>query len=53
MTETHGKLKHDYITGSLHMDMIIWVLRKKTLTVSGNIDSGRPNLIMHPSVANL
>ena len=37
----------------VHMVMIIWDLQKNFSQFLGNIGSSRPNLIMHPSVANL
>ena len=55
MTKTHGKLKHDYITGSCAHghDLFGGPTKENSYSVYNNIGSGRPNLIMHCSVANL
>ena len=54
MTKTHEKLNHDYITGSCtHGHNYLGVYKRKFSQSLGNIGSNRPNLIMHPSVANL
>ena len=52
MAKTHGKLKYDYITDSCTHGHD-YLYKRKCSQSLGNIYSGMPNLIMHPSVANL
>ena len=47
MTETHGKLNHDYITGSCAHGNNYFGSTKENSQSLGNIGSGRPNLIIH------
>ena len=47
MTKTHGKLKHDYITGScVHGHSYLGSTMKENSQTLGNTSSSRPNLIM-------
>ena len=52
MTKTHGKLNHDYITGSCtQWHDYFGVYRRKFSQSLGNIGSSRTHLITHPGVA--
>ena len=54
MTKTHGKLDHDYITGSCtHGHNYLGSIKENPHSLYATLVPVGPNLIMHPSVANL